>query len=99
MYVLEDLWKGNIDPSGRAIREGSEYQKISHEAIECMNAFHKELSAEGKKVFDEYYSKEMILADLSEQDAFIKGIRFGAQFILDVIGEYRSQMPQIGECV
>lgn len=95
MLILEKLWHGQIDPSERQVREDSEYQRISHEAIECMLTFHRELSTEGKSAFDEYYEKEQLLADISEQDAFIKGVRIGAKIILDILGEYASQLPQL----
>ena len=95
MYLLEEMWRGNITPSERAVQEGSPYQKISHEATEWMEMFRKELSAEGKKALDEYYRKQMELAGISEQDAFIRGVRIGTRFILDVLGEYNSQLPQV----
>lgn len=95
MLILEQLWQEGIDPSERAVRENSEYQSLSREAIEYMLQFQKELSSEGKKAFDEYYAKEQQLAIISESDAFIKGVRFGARFILDIYEEYDSQLPQI----
>lgn len=95
MMILEELWKGNIAPIERAVLKNSEYQKISHEAIEIMNEFNKELSAKGLAAFDEYCDKKMQLTSISEQDAFIKGVRLGAQLILDILGEYPSQLPQI----
>lgn len=95
MYILEDLWAGRFSPSERAVRAGSLYQKISDENSYWMNAFRKELSPEGKKALEEYYNTQLKLWDISEQDAFIRGVRLGAQFILDVIGEYKSQLPML----
>ena len=97
MYLLAELWKGNVTPDERAVQEGSPYQKIHRESVACMERFRKELSPEGKKALDEFFNKEMELADISEQDAFVRGVRIGARFILDVIGEYRSQLPQVNE--
>ena len=78
-------------------QEGSPYQKIRRESIACMECFRKELSPEGKKALEEFFNKEAQLTDISEQDAFVRGVRIGARFILDVIGEYRSQLPQVNE--
>lgn len=97
MYLLEDLWDGTLTPGERAVRKGSPYQELQQASIECIERFRKELSPEGKKALDEYFDKETQLASISEQDAFIKGIRIGARFILDVIGEYHSQLPQVNE--
>lgn len=93
MYLLDELWKGKITPDERAVREGSPYKKINRESIEYLNAFYEELSAEGKKAFDLFFQKELELADISERDTFIRGVRIGARFILDVLGEYNSQLP------
>ena len=56
---------------------------------------YRELSAEGQAAFDEYCKKEQQLTDISEQDAFIKGVRIGAQFVLDIYGEYDAQLLHI----
>lgn len=72
-------------------------RKSTVKVFACMERFRKELSPEGKKALDEFFNKEMQLADISEQDAFVRGVRIGARFILDVIGEYRSQLPQVNE--
>ena len=95
MLILEKLWNGEITPFEREILEKSEYQKISRRTTELQKAIYKELSAEGKTAFDEYCEKEQQLTDISEQDAFIKGVRIGAKLILDILGEYDSQLPQL----
>ena len=41
MLILEQLWQEGIDPSERAVRENSEYQSLSREAIEYMLQFQK----------------------------------------------------------
>lgn len=97
MYLLEELWRGEITPSERAVRKDSPYHKISHEATDLCELLRKELSSEGKKLLDEYHNKQMQLADISLQDAFIRGVRIGAQFVLDVTGKYESQLPQVHE--
>ena len=70
------------------------YEAINRESTACMRQLREELSEHGKKAFDRYGSLEEQLAEISEQDAFIKGVRIGVQFILDAIGEYPSQLPQ-----
>lgn len=99
MYLLEELWQGNVAPSVRVIKKGSAYQKIQNESIACMERFRKKLSKKGKKSFDQYIDKEMQLVDISEQDAFIRGVRIGAKSMLDILGEYHSQLPQMNEFV
>ena len=95
MLILEKLWNGENSPFERSIQENSEYQKLSHRTTELQKLLYRELSTEGQVAFDEYCEKEQQLTDISEQDAFIKGVRIGAKLILDILGEYDSQLPQL----
>lgn len=97
MYFLKDLWYGNINPSERYARRGSEYKKLTEEANDCMDRLISELTPTGVEALEEFLDKQMMLHSLSEEDTFIRGVRIGAQFILDVVGDYRSQLPQSGE--
>jgi len=95
MFIIEDLWFGRFTPSERTVRRGSHYQKVSDEGNAHFEKFYKELSSEGKQAFDDYYSSMMELSSLSEQDAFTQGIRFGIRLMLDVVGEYHTDLPMI----
>lgn len=97
MYVLEELWSGSIHPSERCFRERSQYATLMHECSELETVFYNELSADGKKAYKAHYENQMKLFCISEQDTYIRGVRLGAQFILDVLGEYHSPLPQVEE--
>ena len=97
MLLLEDLWEGKINPSERGYPKGGEVAKITHEVNEYLHTFLKELSPAGKTTFDNYYDKSIDLQSIAERDSFIRGVRIGARFVLDVLGEYRSPMPQTDE--
>lgn len=97
MLLLEDLWEGKINPSERGYPKGGEVAKITHEANGYLHEFLKELSSSGKDAFDHYYDKSIDLQSIAERDSFIRGVRIGARFVLDVLGEYRSPMPQTDE--
>ena len=97
MYVLEKLWNGDVNPSERCFQDGSQYAALMSVGAKLEDAFYKELSTEGKKTYKAHYENQMKLFGISEQDAFIRGVRFGAQFMLDVVGDYRSPLPQVGE--
>ena len=95
MNILEELYCGNIRPSERAIKEGSEYQQLQRQASALEDAFRAELSPDGKKVYDAYVEKRIKLTDIDGCDLFIKGYRLGVKFLLAVLMEYDSQLPQI----
>lgn len=97
MYVLEDLWWGNIQPCERRIRKNSEYDRINSQSVEHLKTFHKELSPEGQDAYDAYRECENKLAEITEIDTFIRGVRFGVRLMMDVIGDYNSPFPQRNE--
>ena len=93
MYILEELWNGDITPSERVIRTGSQHAQLQKQLVAAEEDFRKELSPDGKAAYEEFYRKQAGMAEIAECDSFIRGVRFGAHFLLDVIGEYDSQMP------
>ena len=97
MYILDSFWNGRPAGYERMIRDKSEYRRIAHESLEAAEAVDAALSAEGRESFERYQSLQVDLSAISEQDSFVRGVRLGAQFILDVVGEYRSQLPFHGE--
>ena len=97
MYLLRDLWYGNVTPGERFGRRGSEYMKLTEEANEMMDRLIAELSPEGAKLLEELLDKQIVLHSINEEDTFVRGVRIGAQFILDVVGDYKSQLPQMGD--
>ena len=97
MYLLNDLWYGNVNPSERFARRGSEYRKLTEEANELMEQLTVELTPKGMEILEDLLDKHVILSSISEEDTFIRGVRIGAQFILDVVGDYKSQLPQSGD--
>ena len=99
MFVLKDLWNGNVSPSERAVRQGSKYHELSKLLLAYAEQFEKELTPDGKKAFRAYEETQNELQEISDFDAFYKGVCFGVRFMLDVIGNHQTDLPQIGECV
>ena len=90
MYVLKDLWRGNISPTERSVRPGSDYKKASAEICEQIDRFLESLTPEGKKQLKAISDLRNDMALMGEEDAFIYGFRLGAKMIMDVVGEYRG---------
>ena len=97
MYVLEDLWNGKFSPSERRFRNDSRYAELMHLTTDDQDVFWKDLTPEGKKAFNTYYQRQMEMANIAEEDSFVRGVRFGAGLILDVVSDYRSQLPLMTE--
>ena len=95
MYTIDKIWKTGYSPSERYFKEGSEYAKVLKAATEEESKFWGELSPEGKKAYDEHTYKLSELNGIAECDAFVQGFRLGARLMLDAIGEYDTEMPQV----
>ena len=93
MYILEELWNGNITPSERVIRTGSQYAQLQKQLVAAEEDFRKELSPEGKAAYDTFCRKQAELSEISECDCFIRGVRVGARLLLDIVADYPSQTP------
>ena len=97
MYLLNDLWYGNVNPSERYAQRGSKYRKLSDEVTECEEKLLSQLSPECAESLEEFLEKHVLLTSLAEADTFIQGVRIGAQFVLDVTGDYRSPLSRSDE--
>ena len=93
MYILEDLWNGDITPSERVIRTGSQYAQLQKQLVAAEEDFRKELSPDGKAAYDTFCRKQAELSEISECDCFIRGVRIGARLLLDIVADYPSQTP------
>ena len=90
MYVLKDLWWGNVSPSERFARSGTHYKKVSKKACDKMDSLLETLTPEAKEELESIQELDRELSAITEEDAFLSGFRLGARMILDVVGEYNS---------
>ena len=84
MYILSDLWNGTLDPTERHAHRDSEYRKLAGETNDCMERLMEELTPKGAELLEKFVDKNLQLFSVSEECTFIRGVRIGAQFILDV---------------
>ena len=91
MYVLRDLWRGEISPTDRRVRQGSEYQQRAAEARKQMMELTAMLPPEVKERMDTINDLKHDLSMMAEEDVFIYGFRLGARMMLDVMGSYEGQ--------
>ena len=91
MYVLDKLWRGEITPSERLVRSGSDYQKVSSQRNAEMKRLLELLSPEAKERLEVVETLKYDMTMLSEEDVFIYGFQLGARIMLDVMGTYQGQ--------
>ena len=97
MFVLQELWRGNITPSERFVRSGSEYKKIAGKLSDEMDRLMEAISPEARKQLENIGNLRADMAVLSNEDIFIYAFRMGARLMLDVLGEYKGQFYSPGE--
>jgi len=88
MYVLKELWRGNISPTERSVRPGSEYKRVSVESCERIEHFLATLTPEGRKQWEAICDLQSDMALMGEEDAFIYGFRMGARMMMEIVGDY-----------
>ena len=91
MDVLRELWRGEISPTDRRVRQGSEYQQTAKEVREKMGEFLEILTPEAREQLEAINDLKSDLSVMANEDYFIYGFRLGARMILDVIGDYEGQ--------
>ena len=97
MYILEDLWYGNVALSERMIRTGTQYAKLQKQLVAAEDSLREVLSSDGKNIYEEICRKQTEMAQIAECDSFIRGVRIGARLALDIMEDYPSQLPSMSE--
>lgn len=85
MKILEELYYGNISPSEKAIKRGSEYETLLNSLCENDEVFIDTLSQEQKAIYDKVKKCREELATMTEKEMYIDGFRLGACIMLDVV--------------
>lgn len=94
--ILKDLYFGNIQPVGRAVKESGSYHKLEKEVRALEAALRSELSTEGNQRFDAFHRKQGEMIQISDCGSFIKGFRLGMRLLYAGLwGDYDSPLPQI----
>ena len=97
MYVLDRLWRGEITPSEKYMRQGSEYREIMLHLCRIGDQISEELSQKGNELFQEYMDTQLKLQSIESRETFIDGFRLGAGLLLDVVTEYKGEFQYPAE--
>ena len=86
MYILEDLYTGNVRPGERSFKQNSQYSRALAQAVESGDALSKSLTEEQKKLFEAYMDAQRDVNILTDFETFIYSFKLGAKLMLDVLG-------------
>ena len=89
MYVLEDLWRGELHPNELPpIRPN--YAATIRALSASEEKFAAMLSDEQKAMFNVYLKDQGKIASITDCETFVKGFQLGAKTMIDVLGETRN---------
>ena len=97
MNILEALWGGDIRPSERTVRRGTEYARLQDAALRAYDRFWAMLSEDQKEAYKTLADLDMERTAISDADIFAKGFRLGVRLLLAAICEDDSQLPPLEE--
>ena len=86
MYILEDLYTGNVRPGERSFKQNSQYSRALAQAVESGDALSKSLTEEQNKLFEAYMDAQREVNILTDCETFIYSFKLGAKLMLDVLG-------------
>ena len=84
MGVLNDLWRGNITPQERHIKQDD--NNLRERILTAGRSFRETLSAEQRELYEAYESLLLERRSAEDEETFIDAFRLGARMMLDVIG-------------
>lgn len=97
MYVLEKLWRGEISPTERRIRRGSNYQQASTAFCERMDDLLSELPSDTRKQLEALSDLKSDINLMENEDFFIYGFLLVAGMVLDIIGDFKGAFREWAE--
>lgn len=90
MSILEELYKGNVNPSDKYIKENSEYAEINKQLTKYIDELLPLLNDEEKQLCEKIADTASNLGYISEKERFVEGFCTGAQIVLELLN-YKSE--------
>ena len=85
MFILGNLWEGNVYPHEHYIRDEKDYRRALAAFADVKEKSLNAIPEEHKAMLLDLIAAQDKITDITERDAFIEGVRFGAQFVMDVL--------------
>ena len=97
MTVLENLYNGNINIVDKAIKKGSEYDRLAKAASVLEDKLMESISGREKELFENIFITRFQQEDIMLTETFVEGFRLGAQIMIEVFSEPKRQFISIYE--
>lgn len=87
MNFIKEFYYGNLEPQSLSFTKDSEMAKIMNTITSSEEYLNKHISDNNKEYFNALSKANMELNSITVEEAFTKGFRYGARFVLDVFGD------------
>ena len=84
MFVLENLWSGDLDVSAFCV-PGSQHPEVLNYSDSKEEELKNRLSKELAVLFSEYADTQQELRKISDCESFVMGFRLGVLLMLDIL--------------
>ena len=85
MQILEDLYLGDIRPSGRFFKRNSQYAKALDKVVKVGDALTASLNNDEKKLFEDFMDAQREVTVLTDCETFCFAFKLGAKIMMDVL--------------
>lgn len=83
--ILSEFYAGNIRPAERKIVKDSEVGKLNCRLLEEINQLDDLLDQAGKEAFERVRETQLELADATEEECYMNGMRMGFHLALALL--------------
>ena len=92
MYFIDRLWEGEITPSEKFIKKGSELHKVYAKLSKEEDFLRRNMDEDEKRHFEEFSELEAEAADITNKETFIYAFKLGAGVVLDLLDNSERQL-------
>ena len=85
MYILEDLYYGNLFPHEKVSKLDDEMKELLGLLNKNEEKLTATLSDEQKETFEKYKDCNREISEICERNALLNGFRLGARIIIEVV--------------
>ena len=87
MQVMEELYLGDINPSERSFKKGSQYSRALNEVVKAGDVLLGTLTEKQKEQFEAYMTAQREVNVLTNCETFCYAFRLGAKIMMDVLSD------------
>ncbi|MBP3390057.1 MAG: hypothetical protein J6L58_00005 [Clostridia bacterium] len=91
MSMLEEIYYGNIVPSEKFVKNGSEHHMLTLKLLELEDKLYRTLNGEEKTFYEQIIEIRCKQEDIVGMELFIDGFEMGSKIMLEILTKRDSQ--------